>query len=87
MSALKTCKVGDCDVKVGEEALARIQKEIDWSKPDAAAGWIGPSGKLALDYTTAYLQGGNSRLAVYRDGKRPTFVAEEFTSMIGACRR
>ena len=30
---LKTCKVGDCEVKLGETALTRIQKETDWSKP------------------------------------------------------
>ena len=34
---LRTCKVGDCEVKLGEAALTRIQKETDWSKPDATA--------------------------------------------------
>jgi hypothetical protein len=28
------------------------------------------------------LQGGNDQLAVYRDSSRPTFVAQEFRSMI-----
>ncbi len=82
VSALKNCTVGHCDVKAGEDALSRIQKEIDWSKPDASAQVDRAIRQLALDYTTAYLQGGNSRLAVYRDGKRPTFVADEFASMI-----
>jgi hypothetical protein len=31
---------------------------------------------------TRYLEGGNERLAVYRDGARPTFVAQEFRAMI-----
>jgi hypothetical protein len=31
---------------------------------------------------TGYLAGGNGRLAVYRDNSRPTFVAEEFRSMV-----
>jgi hypothetical protein len=31
---------------------------------------------------TSYVQGGNERLAVYRDQSRPTFVAQEFRSMI-----
>jgi hypothetical protein len=38
--------------------------------------------RLALDYVTRYLQGGSDELAVYRDGSRPTFVAQEFRSMI-----
>ena len=38
--------------------------------------------RLALDYVTGYLEGGNARLAVYRDNSRPTFVANEFRSMV-----
>jgi hypothetical protein len=34
---LKTCKVGDCKVKLSADALARIQKETDWAKPTASA--------------------------------------------------
>ena len=37
ISDLKTCKVGDCEVKLGEAALTRIQQETDWSKPTATA--------------------------------------------------
>jgi len=79
---LKTCKVGDCEVKLGEAALTRIQKETDWSKPSATADVERAVRKLAYEYVTAYLEGGNSRLAVYRDAKRPTFVAQEFSAMV-----
>ena len=34
---LRKCKVGDCELKLGEAALVRIQKETDWSKPTATA--------------------------------------------------
>jgi hypothetical protein len=37
---------------------------------------------LALEYVTGYLEGGNEKLALYRDTDRPTFVANEFRSMI-----
>jgi len=79
---LKTCKVGDCEVKLGETALTRIQKETDWSKPSANADVDRSMRKLAYEYVTAYLEGGNSRLAVYRDADRPTFVAQEFAAMV-----
>jgi hypothetical protein len=39
--------------------------------------------KQALEFVNGYLEGGNSRLAVYRDDTRPTFVAQEFATMIG----
>ena len=79
---LRTCKVGDCELKLGEAALMRIQKKTDWSKPTATADVERTMRRLALDYVTAYLEGGNSRLATYRDAERPTFVAQEFAAML-----
>ena len=34
---LKSCRVGSCEIKLGENALARMRKEIDWSKKSATA--------------------------------------------------
>ncbi len=82
ISDLKTCKVGDCNLKLGEAALTRIQHETDWSKPTATADVERSIRKLALEYSTGYLEGGNSRLAQYRDAERPTFVAQEFAAMV-----
>jgi hypothetical protein len=79
---LKDCKVGDCEVKLSETALTRIQKETDWSKPTATGDVERSIRRLAHEYVTGYLEGGNSRLAVYRDAKRPTFVAKEFAAMV-----
>jgi hypothetical protein len=79
---LKSCKVGDCELKLGEAALSRIQKETDWSKPTAAADVQRSVRRLALEYVTGYLEGGDSRLATYRDAQRPTFVAQEFAAMV-----
>jgi hypothetical protein len=79
---LKTCKVGDCEVKLGETALTRIQKETDWSKGTVTADVERSIRRLAHEYVTAYLEGGNTRLAVYRDADRPTFIAQEFAAMV-----
>ena len=81
---LRRCRVGDCEVKVAASALNRFHSEINWSSPDAPAAaqaWI---RRLAFGYVTSYLQGGDSELAVYRDGSRPTFVAQEFREMTDA---
>ena len=79
---LRTCRVGRCKVKLDEQALHRFRNEVDWSAPDAAAAADALMRRLALEYVTGYLAGGNERLAVYRDGSRPTFVAQEFREMI-----
>jgi hypothetical protein len=79
---LRTCRVGSCEVKLGEAALNRLRKEVDWSKPTATADIERVIRALALEYVTEYLAGGNARLAAYRDADRPIFVAQEFASMI-----
>ncbi len=81
---LKTCKVGDCELKLGESALQRIQKDVDWSKSqaEAAAQVETLFRSMALDYAIRYQEAGNKALAAYRDTSRPTFVAQEFKTMI-----
>jgi hypothetical protein len=79
---LKHCRVGACELKLSEAALTQIRKELDWSKPSARADAERLARRLALNYVTGYLEGGNARLATYRDSSRPTFVGQEFASMV-----
>ena len=79
---LKNCRVGDCEIKLGEGALRRFRSEVDWKASTARATADAVMRQLAFEYVTGYLEGGNERLAVYRDNSRPTFVAHEFREMI-----
>jgi hypothetical protein len=79
---LRKCRVGACEVKLGALALQRFQTEIDWNAPDAAAAVNALMRQFGLEYVQGYLEGGNERLAVYRDSSRPMFVAEEFRQMV-----
>lgn len=79
---LRTCRVGDCEFKLSQDALDRMRRTIDWSRPTVKRDVEALARRIALDYVTSYLEGGNERLAVYRDAARPTFVAEEFRSMV-----
>ena len=79
---LKSCKVDDCELKLSAEALARVKKEVDWTKPDAKAQLERLVRVMAVDYVNEYRKGGNSALAVYRDGAHPTFVANEFRELV-----
>lgn len=79
---LRLCKVGSCQLKLGQTAIERIRREIDWTRPDARSRLEQVVRAAALEYVNSYLKGGNEELAVYRDADRPTFVAKEFASMI-----
>jgi hypothetical protein len=79
---LRTCRVGSCELKLSEGTIKRLRSEIDWSKATATSDVEQLARRLMLDYVNGYLEGGNARLATYRDSSRPTFVAQEFSSMI-----
>jgi hypothetical protein len=79
---LKECRVGSSEIKLSQNALDRVRKAVDWSKPTASADVNALARQIALEYAQAYREGGNARLAEYRDRDRPTFVAKEFESMV-----
>jgi hypothetical protein len=81
LADLRSCRVGDCEVKLSEQAIKRFRSEIDWNGSTAGAAANRLMQQLAFEYVTRYLEGGNDQLAVYRDDSRPTFVAQEFRTM------
>ena len=80
---LRTCKIGDCELKLGEDALRRFQKEVDWTKPlpEVTSRVETQFRQMALEYIVRYQKAGDSALAAYRDNTRPTFVSREFKTM------
>ena len=68
---LKTCKVGSCELKLGEPALTRIRSEVDWSKPDHTADVEALVRGLALEYVQG-LSGGWERTAGNLPGLEPS---------------
>ena len=79
---LRSCKVGDCEVKLGQRGLDAFRMRVDWNAPGARASADEVMRQLAHEYVIGYLEAGNDRLAVYRDGSRPTVVASEFRAMV-----
>jgi hypothetical protein len=82
IEGLKTCRIGDCALKVDAFALDTLREEVDFQRPTANRDVNAVFRRLALAYVRGYRAGGNARLAVYRDHDRPTHVANEFRSMI-----
>jgi len=78
---LRDCKVGDCDLKLGTDGI-NAARAIDWKQPAAAGEARALVRRLALGLVTAYRDGGDDRLGVYRDKDQPTLVAKEFRSMV-----
>jgi hypothetical protein len=79
---LKDCKIGDCVLKLDADGVQALRAEVDWGKATAKADATALFRRLALQYVNGYREGGNARLGVHRDKDRPTFVANEFRSLI-----
>jgi hypothetical protein len=79
---LRTCRVGKCELKLSRHTIEKVRAEVDWTKPTAKAAVEDVLRHLAYGYVTGYLENGNSALAVYLDGAKPTVVGTEFESMI-----
>jgi hypothetical protein len=79
---LKKCRLGDCDLKIGETGLSRLQQDVDWDAPNASDQAMGVVRDLFLSFSKAYREGGNQALGMNRDQKKPTFVAKEFEALL-----
>lgn len=81
IAALRECRPGDCDVKLGQGAFDLL-RQIDWNAPDASERVNQLARRTAVEYVESYRTGGNEALAIYRDSSRPTFIAREFADMV-----
>jgi hypothetical protein len=79
---LVTCRIGDCVLKLDANGVEAVRARVDWRSSTAKADATALFRRLALEYVTGYREGGNDRLGVHRDREHPTFVANEFRSMV-----
>ena len=69
IAALKRCKPGSCDVKLGTKGLELVSK-IDWNAADAEKQAVAIFNQAIVDYVTAYQQGGTDAMGNVLDKKQ-----------------
>jgi hypothetical protein len=84
ITALASCRPGDCDVKLPAAAMNRFQNEVKWSSPQAAVQANNVARAVILELVQAYQASGNVALGRYDDGGDPLLVAEEFRALLGS---
>jgi len=85
VAALRTCRPGHCDVKLGKGAFDLLAR-FDWTASDVSARVNDLARSTALAYVDAYRKGGNAELAIYVDSSRPTWIATEFAGLVANAR-
>jgi len=82
VTALATCRPGDCDVKLSTAAMARFRNQVDWSSPNAAQQAHEVAREMLLELVRAYQAIGNAALGDYDDAGTPLSVAEQFHALL-----
>ena len=86
IDALKTCRVGRCDVRIGSTALSAFQAAVDWTAPDYADRANEFARKTIVDYVTAYRARGDAALVTYNDGGKPVSLKSEWSALLTGAR-
>jgi hypothetical protein len=79
---LRGCKVGDCDIRLPADVIARFQREIDWGSADADAQAARLFKRVLYDEVTAYVSGSPRRILQYDDDKRPVRPVDDFAGLL-----
>jgi hypothetical protein len=84
LKRLRECRVEDCDVRLGADAIERVQREIDWQAPDASRTASRLVLQLLVDYVARYRQSGTAAAIEYADRAPRLNVGREFASLLEA---
>jgi len=79
---LRTCRVGDCDIKLSGSALTALREKIDWSTPSHAAAVNQLVRRGAVDYVHDYQTRGDAALVVFNDDDEPVSVREHWLDLL-----
>lgn len=83
LQALRKCRVGDCDLQLPAEAIARLRRELNWSAQDAEAQATALFKQILADYASAYFVRGDEALKPYADRRELESVPDAFRAILG----
>jgi hypothetical protein len=78
---VRSCRVGDCGIRLPAAVIERLGREIDRKATDAQARGAQLFKQILLDQVTAYISGGD-HMPEYDDGPRPIRARDEFEGIL-----
>jgi hypothetical protein len=84
LAQLRSCKPGDCDLRIGGTALNTIRPSIDWKAPDAAAQANARVREAIVNYMAAYMKSGDEALVTYTDREQPVSLRQQWREIVAA---
>ena len=78
----RSCRLGDCGVRLSADVIRRVPQEIDLRASDAQAGAEALFKQVLLDNVTAYMTGGAGRMAQFDDGPSAIRPVDELAGVL-----
>ncbi len=82
LAALRTCRVGACDIRLSERALQQLQQNVRWDDPQASEQAAQVLRQMLAEYAKAYSTGGDAALGAYHNQKQPRGAADDFRALL-----
>ena len=79
---LRSCRVGDCEIRLPADCIHRFEKEIDWKRPDAGIRAAALFKQMLLDNVRSYTGGGPGRITQYDDDSTPVMPVQDFRGVL-----
>jgi hypothetical protein len=79
----RSCRVGECGVRLPASAIERLRREVDVNAADAQTRAAAFFKRILLDDVSAYLSG-TERMTQYDDGSKPIRPGDELEGILAA---
>jgi hypothetical protein len=79
---LRTCRPGDCAIKLSASAMEQFRRGVNWTSADAGEQVNTLTRAMILDLVRAYQANGNEALGRYDDGGESLLVAEQLEALL-----
>ena len=79
---VRSCRVGDCGIRLPADIIRRFAREIDLRAPDAQARGAALFKQILLDHVVAYTSGRDGRMTQYDDGPTPIRPQDELDGIL-----
>jgi len=84
LKRLRACRVGNCDVRLPADVIARLEREIHWDAADAPRQASALIRQQLVDYVARYREHGSAAAMEYADRGPRLNVGREFAALLEA---
>ena len=78
----RSCRVGNCDVRLPADAIRRIEHELDLNAPDLQERASALFKRLLFEYVKTYTSGNGDRVEQFDGGSAPIRPLDEFSALL-----